>query len=789
MKPDILFNRFCGVFTNDPALFGAAMSDETLAGRIRAEQIYTFQSYAPYVLMANLINALVLILSFSKSNLQTAAFIWAGVLATFVAYAYLQWRITRSNTRRTYETKTAARKPIIESWIHGCIWAAFPLLFMGSDAPGTQLIVIAITIGMLSAGAASLATVPSAVVAFTMPITIASLVSYNVHNLPFAALLSLLVSLFSFVIVRAAFAQAYLFASRIVSEDEQRKKNDMISMLLGEFEENANDWLWETDSIGRIVYISSKFSELASIPLESLKGKSLLRVLTRGSEGAPQPVQAWCDITENLHQRSPFRDLELKIHIAGQPRWCKMTGKPIFSESGRFSGFRGFCTDITKKREDEAKIAYLASFDAVTKLPNRVSFGDRIDKAFRRSNRNKEVFALHCIDLDGFKEINDTFGHAIGDAFLHEIANRISRCLGENDFVARLGGDEFSIIQANVSSREDAEELSQRIIKSVSMPFTVAGSTMKAGASVGIAFAPQDGEDRETLMVNGDLALYRAKADGRGTYRFYETSMDEYARHRRAIETALRTAVEKRELKLLFQPIMDVNSGRISNCESLLRWTHPELGEVSPAEFIPIAEECGLIISIGEWVINEACQQAKRWPDDIKFAVNLSPVQFQSPGLLPVIMHALEESGIQADRLEIEITESVLLSNIERVVAIIGTLDRLGVRIALDDFGTGYSSLAYIRQIDFDKIKIDASFVRDMISDKNCAAIIRAVTGLARDLGIRITAEGVETKEQLEALQAEGCAEMQGYLISQPLSPQDFADFVAEDKQEACKVA
>ena len=782
MKFGNIFAGLRSVFTNDPASFGAEIVDETLAGRIRASQTGTLRTYIPYMLLANMIVAIVLTLAMASSSQMLPALIWSAGITVFALFAFLVPLRGRTSARN-YETKAAVNSYILLALVHSCIWAAFPVLFMAPTPAGAQLIVIAIAIGVISVGTVVHAAVPGAAIAFITPVVVALLASFHIHEVAFGNYIGLLLALFSFVLIRAAFAQATMLAARIITDEEQRKKSDMISMLLGEFEENASDWLWETDSLGRLAYISTKFSEMANLPLETLKGKSLLRVMARGSDGPPEPANSWRAITECLHQRTPFRDLALQIWVEGEPRWCEMTGRPIYGETGSFVGFRGFCTDVTKKRADEEKIAYLASFDAVTALPNRVSFGEKIKNSYRQLARTNTTCALHCIDLDGFKEINDTFGHAIGDAFLQECARRISACLSENDFVARLGGDEFSVIQADTQSDYHAAKLAKAIIAAVSMPFTVAGSTMKAGASIGIAFAPKDGDSPETLMVNGDLALYRAKSDGRGIFRFYDSSMDESARERRKIEAELRTAIENDEFKLLFQPILNVETDSIGNCESLLRWDNPSLGSVSPADFVPIAEECGLIIPIGEWVIQEACRQASRWPDHIKVAVNLSPVQFQSPGLLPVIMKALEATGLEAHRLEIEITETVLVSNIERVLAIIDTLERLGVRIALDDFGTGYSSLAYIRQINFDKIKIDASFVRDMIDDKSCAAIIRAVTGLARELGIRITAEGVETEEQLAALKAEGCAEMQGYLISRPLPAKEFAAFIEKPDQ------
>ncbi len=771
--------------SNDPSLFGAEVNDEPLAGRIRAEQIGSIITYTPYMLFANVVNAIVLAAAFIGTPRQNTALLWALGLGLFVLVTHLRWRVTRSRNKRSYSSVRGPRKVIINAFILGLVWSTVPMLFLDSGTNTSQLVVVAITIGMLCGGAFALATVPSAAVAYTLPVVVVSILSLQIYDITHRELISALLFLFTFVIVRAAFSQASLFAERVIGEYEQEKQRDMIGILLGEFEENANDWLWEADSLGRIAYVSAKFAELAGLPLQNLNGKSLLRVMARGYESKPpQPVEAWRRITEHLHQRTPFRGIELQIIANGEQRWCNLTGKPIYDSGGQFTGFRGFCSDVTNKRANEAKIAYLARFDAVTGLPNRVSFSDTLDHRLNLLRRRGQHFALHCIDLDGFKEINDTFGHAIGDAFLQEVGNRIKNCIGEKDFVARLGGDEFSIVQNEVKTEFEASDFAKNVIAAISQPFSIAGNTMRAGASIGIALAPKDGTEREKLMVNGDLALYKAKSDGRGVCRFYEVAMDEDTRKRRIIEAELRNAIPNGEMQLYFQPILDASTGRTENCEALLRWENPRLGNVPPSEFISIAEESGLIIGIGEWLINEACQQASRWPENIKVAVNLSAVQFQSPGLLPLIMHALDDAEIDASRLEIEITETVLLSNIDRVLAIIDTLEKLGVRIALDNFGTGYSSLAYIRQIAFDKIKIDSSLVRDMLTDKSCAAIVRAVTGLARELEIRITAEGVETVEQMEALKNEGCNELQGYLISPPLSGDDFVSYMEAKKSE-----
>ncbi|MBM3609380.1 MAG: EAL domain-containing protein [Alphaproteobacteria bacterium] len=440
---------------------------------------------------------------------------------------------------------------------------------------------------------------------------------------------------------------------------------------------------------------------------------------------------------------------------------------------------------MSERREKEAHIAYLARFDAVTGLANRVLFSETLNDAVRKVQAGTGKFALLCIDLDGFKDVNDTHGHAAGDEVLKVVAERLRNALGPGDHAARLGGDEFAVLQIDPLSTFETSAFARRLISVISAPLQINNVSVNVGASIGIAIAPDDGLDADKLLVNADLALYRSKNAGRGTWHFFETGMDEEARQRRALEHDLRDALERREFSLLFQPQMDIASGRDSQCEALLRWTHPQKGSISPAIFIPLAEESGLIIKIGEWVIQEACRAAAAWPKDMKVAVNLSAAQFHSPGLLPAIMRALDESGLEANRLEIEITESILVSNVETVRSVLAAVAKLGVHVALDDFGTGYSSLSYLRMIRFDKIKIDKAFVKEVLHDHPCASIIRAVIRLARDLDIRITAEGIETAEHLEWLTREGCDEAQGFLISAPITTPELLRLIGSaGKQE-----
>ncbi len=418
--------------------------------------------------------------------------------------------------------------------------------------------------------------------------------------------------------------------------------------------------------------------------------------------------------------------------------------------------------------EREHRIAHLAFHDALTGLPNRVFFREQLDGALGRAVKRQGAVAVLCLDLDGFKGVNDTLGHPVGDALLNIIGAQLGE-LAIDGMVSRLGGDEFAIILADDAVPGRPRLLAQEIIDRMRQPMQAAGHQIATGVSIGIAIGPDDGADVDTLLKNADLALYRAKQDGRGVYRYFEPALDAAARKRRQMELDLRDALRFGQLRLEYQPIVYVQGDRVGCFEALLRWEHPERGAISPLDFIPVAEETGLIVSIGEWVLNEATRQAKQWPDHVRVAVNVSPLQFRNTGFLSLVFRALAQSGLAPDRLEIEITESVFLDSTEPTVALLHRIRELGVRIALDDFGTGYSSLSYLRSFPFDKIKIDRSFITNFAENDSAIAIVRAIIDLANALNMETTAEGVEDEEQLEQLKLQGCTSVQGFLFSRSI--------------------
>ena len=440
--------------------------------------------------------------------------------------------------------------------------------------------------------------------------------------------------------------------------------------------------------------------------------------------------------------------------------------------------------DVTAQHEAEKKIAYMARHDSLTGLPNRTFLLDRLARAVAVMRTGERVAVLH-LDLDHFKGINDTLSHAVGDKLLMQVSARLATCVGKRDTLARIGSDEFVIVQAAIGDPADAATLARRIGETIRLPYDLDGHAVVSDVSIGISIAPDDGSEANELLKNADMALHRAKDDGRGTFRFFEPAMDARMKARRALELALRNALKEGEFELRYQPVINLESGAIVCCEALVRWEHDGRTEIPPADFIPLAEEIGLIVPIGEWVLRTACAEASRWPEHVKVAINLSPIQIKNQNLLPVVINTLATTGLPASRLEVEITETVLMQNTEATLTTLHRLHELGIRISMDDFGTGYSSLSYLRAFPFDKIKIDQSFIGDLPDRPDAAAIVRAIISLARSLDMVTTAEGVETEAQRQQVHALGCDEVQGYLIGSPQRAADIARLLVEPERRS----
>jgi diguanylate cyclase (GGDEF)-like protein/PAS domain S-box-containing protein len=537
--------------------------------------------------------------------------------------------------------------------------------------------------------------------------------------------------------------------------------------LVRDFERDGGGWFWETDRHGQLAYISPTVAAKLGLSVSDLIGRPFTDIIRKrvGNEDSEERTLGF-----SLSSRTPFKELTVQAAVSGEERWWSISGHPISNEFGNFQGFRGSGTDLTEKKRSEREINQLARYDTLTGLANRLHITDLLERALRNHMGQAQPCALLLLDLDRFKAVNDTLGHPVGDQLLQQVAGRLTQIVGDKGQVGRLGGDEFQIVLPHVTHPEKLASIANAIILSVARPFAIEGQQVRVGSSIGIAISEGQGVAASALVRNADLALYAAKDAGRGVFRFYADAMHNQASERKAIEDALRDALARDELQLFYQPIVDVQSERISGFEALIRWRRASGEMISPAKFIPIAEEANLIVPIGEWIIRTACATIARLGPGYRVAVNVSPRQFVNEKLPAIIMNAVTSAGIRPEQLELEITEGVFLDESPENLEMFQKLKRTGVRLALDDFGTGYSALGYLKKAPFDKIKIDQSFVLGAADGSSMnAAIISSIVGLARALGMETTAEGVETHDDLALIRGLGCSHVQGFIYGKPM--------------------
>ena len=584
---------------------------------------------------------------------------------------------------------------------------------------------------------------------------------------------SLIVIAGLFVIVIAALL---FLVVRKLSKQHQMEKQRLDTAI-----NNMRQGLLLFDSSQRLVVCNQRYIEMYGLSADVLKpGLTFHEVIThrRDTGSFLGDVDEYC---AHVLREIPHRN-SMTIETS-DGRCVHIINEPLAD-----GGWVATHEDITERKHAEERITHLAHYDALTDLPNRTLFRERLKKELNEIAPGQQLAVLY-IDIDEFKSVNDSLGHMIGDELLKSVANSFRRCIGGADFVARLGGDEFAIVMTAVKTEADVTDLVERALEAIRAPYQCLGHQVATDASIGIALAPQHGADLDQILKNADMAMYAAKAAGRRTYRFFEPAMDAQVKARRILEMDLRQAIADEALEVYYQPCVGLQGNTINGCEALVRWRHPERGMISPVEFIPIAEETGLINQLGEWVLATACAEATKWPDDTRLAVNVSPVQFRSGTLALKVVAALSASGLPAHRLELEITEAVLIRDDEAALEILHQLRAIGVRIALDDFGTGYSSLSYLQRFPFDKIKIDRCFVTDIAKPSGSSGIVRAVVNIAAERHMTTTAEGVETLEQQDLLRALGCTEMQGYLFSPPKPAAEIRQLLFGHRAKAVAVA
>jgi len=556
----------------------------------------------------------------------------------------------------------------------------------------------------------------------------------------------------------------------IAQEAELRRANFRFETALT----HMSQGLCQYDAHGRLDVFNQRFCEIYRLVHEQIHaGLTFHDVLRLSVETGNHPDQTVEELTAERQSFVDRRESRMILQELGDGRVVAISHRPVLG-----GGWVETYEDITARRATEAQVVYMARHDGLTGLPNRLVFHERLELALVEAGRGTRSAVL-CLDLDHFKAVNDTLGHPVGDGLLHSVSTRLLACVREGDTVARFGGDEFAIIQAGVTRPEDATLLAERIISAIEVPFLIDGHQIVIGVSIGLVHVPDDGSSAAMLLKNADIALYRAKSDGRGAFCFFKPAMDAFLQARRKLELELRKALQEQEFELFYQPVVNLNLDEVSGFEALLRWRHPNRGILSPEDFMSVAEETALIIPLGEWVIRQACADAATWPTELVVSINLSPGQFKSKNLVPAIAHSIRASGLPANRLELEITEAVLLQDNPSTLGILHELRALGARIAIDDFGTGDSFFSFLRNFPVDKIKIDQSFIRDLRTRGEAIHIVRAIQGLSAGLGMMTSAEGVETEEQVTTLRAEGCAEAQGYLFSPPTSASEVVSVVA----------
>lgn len=750
------------------------------AERVRAIRLSVVAANTPWMMVANLCNATLTLFAFQNSPSAPSVYFICILLIAIAVYTSHAWWNVRNRAGRERASIRGTKRAVLYAAVLSCLWASLDIVAYQTADETQRMVLIALTVGMAGGGGFALATIPAASIVFCSMVAIGAAVALSRDPSIVGAYLFVLYLVFAAIIVRSSLAVCRSLTERVRAQISAGEQRDVINLLLNDFEEHAADWLWGTDQDLTLVRASSRFYDQMQIPESMVVGRPITAIMPFSSVGI-DGRDCRQEFIKCLESRQSFRDQDICVELSGELAIWSLTAKAIHDESGNFCGYRGVGRDVTASRESRIRIEHMARHDPLTEVGNRLMLAEDFTRAVSRYERFGDAFSVLVLDLDRFKQVNDNMGHAGGDELLRTVASILTQLCGETDTLARIGGDEFAIIHQSSTDPQSAAILASRIIDKLQKPITLRSGSAHIGVSIGIACAPIDGSEPDQLMRNADLALYRAKTDGRNRYRFFDSSLDAAARRRNLIEQELAIAIAKESLSINYQPLVNAQSRRVVCAEALLRWNHPTLGPVSPAEFIPIAEESGQIGAIGSWVLRKACADAVHWPDDIRIAVNLSSRQFLSPGLLPLVETALKQNALPAHRLELEVTESLLMETNIGIEETLVSLTKLGLRTALDDFGTGFSSLSYLRRYRFDKLKIDQSFISDLETNSDSRAIVDSVIKLARDLRMSVAAEGVETQGQFELLRQMGCGEIQGYLAGRPMPVDQFEDYLRQN--------
>ncbi|MFN3388380.1 MAG: putative bifunctional diguanylate cyclase/phosphodiesterase [Allosphingosinicella sp.] len=693
-----------------------------------------------------------------------------GGWAVLVAGAY--WQSYRRAVREgaDADSRSAQRSSLLVSIGEpvglAALWASLPAYAFATQAPEVQ-VVIGAAMGAMIMAAIALAAVPAAAFAWIATITLSLCAAYYFGRGQLDPRVGLaIIGIAAAAVFGVSRLTRWTF-DQLLTIARVRTQAESVRLLLKEYEHRGVGWLWQVDAENRVVYISSRMTSLLGRSASQLIGHSLPATL--GGNSA---------LGRTLLARAPFANLEMELKTRRGTRWISLAGDPIIDMAGQFQGFRGVGSDITEVRRTQERLTNLANMDVLSGLPNRGRVRQLLGDALSGATASNVPCAIMFLDLDGFKPVNDTFGHPKGDAVLKNVSQRLVREVGEIGHVGRMGGDEFAIVIRDGQSRKKVEDLARRIIEAVAEPYHIDKAEIRIGVSIGCAYGPIDGQSVDDLIQKADLALYQAKAQGRGTCCYFSADMQNEAEDRLRLEQDLRQALQLKQFRLDYQPLINAADQSLMGFEALIRWHHPSRGMVSPVEFIPLAEETGLIMQLGDWVIDEVCRAASVWPDYISVALNVSAKQLILPALPNTVAEAIARHKVKANRIELEVTESVFLGDSRGSLDVLKRLRSLGVGIALDDFGTGYSSLGYLNKAVFHKLKIDGSFVREAAHNRETVAIIQSIVQLAKSFRMTVTAEGVETAEDFTRMRDLGCHQIQGYLFGKPMSYERATDLV-----------
>ncbi|MDJ0806848.1 MAG: EAL domain-containing protein [Gammaproteobacteria bacterium] len=753
-----------------------------MAAKYQARQYHAVVRQLPLSSLGNLITSLIVCLLFWNDIDSSILLIWASLLWTIgLANIALWWRC-RSIPNESPVSNLAVWSLTADLAAAAALYVGMAIyLFSVTDEQG-RLVLTAVIGAFIATGTWLFAFLPQAGLAWALIFCGGLGLGLVMNHWETYAYLAGLLGFYGLILVASVLVNSRMFLSGLMAETEIERQRQLVGLLLHDFEEHASDWLWETDHQGRLRHVPAHLAQIIGVPSNDLRDYSLIRVIL-SLLGKPDDNERMMvdKLARCLTRDIPFRNLVVPVRVNGQQRWWSLTAKPLFDASKRIEGWRGVGSDITTARLHEQEMIRLANIDTLTGLANRHQFNLRLAEHF-----NNTGITMFLLDLDNFKTVNDSLGHAAGDHLLQDVARRLSSAVDDKDLLARLGGDEFAVIHTNVLTRENAERYGIRLQMALARPLTISEHRIDVYVSIGIGFRSPDINDAEGLLKACDMALYAAKAAGGRTLRFFDPEMDVQAQHKLRLLSDMKEGLRRGEFQVYYQPQVAFATGKLAGFEALIRWQHPVRGLVMPDEFIPLAEESQLIIPLGAWLIEKACEDAASWPHEIRVTVNVSAVQFTNSDLYLVVDDALQNSGLCSTRLEVELTESTLMRDRDAVISTLQRLRQNGVRIALDDFGTGYSSLAYLRQFPLDKLKIDRTFVSTIDvqgKDDQALALITMIVQLAQIMCLETTAEAIENEVQLDILHRIGCTYGQGYLFAKPQNIQKTNEIMTEQDQ------